>query len=388
MKTRHLIPSLLLTTLLPFLQAAPADNTGPKSVSSAPVTAAPQVQLAILLDTSGSMEGLIEQAKSQLWKIVNEFIAAKQDGRAPEVHVALYEYGNSGLKAEAGWVRLILPLTNDLDAVSQELFKLRTNGGEEYCGWVIKDAVSQLAWSARPEDYKAIFIAGNEPFTQGPVDYAASCRAAIAKGIIVNTIHCGSESEGRNGKWSDAPLLAEGKFMTIDQNQQVAHVAAPQDNEIAKLGEELNRTYLAYGQQAEINQTRQSTADSEARLFSSAGASVQRALTKASAVYCNTAWDLVDATQRGDLKIEDVKKTDLPEELRKLTTDQLKQCVAEKSKERAVIQTKISELNTARNRYVDAQRQASGAANTLDTAIADAVREQAAKRSFVFGSTK
>ena len=40
---------------------------------------------------------------------------------------------------------------------------------------------------------RSIFIAGNEPFTQGPVNYAESCKAAITKGIIVNTIHCGGE---------------------------------------------------------------------------------------------------------------------------------------------------------------------------------------------------
>ena len=34
------------------------------------------IEMAILLDTSGSMQGLIEQAKSQLWRIVNEMAAA------------------------------------------------------------------------------------------------------------------------------------------------------------------------------------------------------------------------------------------------------------------------------------------------------------------------
>ena len=134
----------------------------------------PLVQIAILLDTSGSMEGLIEQAKSQLWKISNEFIKARQEGLAPTVQVALYEYGKSSLAQESGWIRQILPLTTDLDKVSEELFALRTNGGEEYCGWVIKRAVEDLEWSPASDAYKVIFIAGNEPFTQGPVKYGES----------------------------------------------------------------------------------------------------------------------------------------------------------------------------------------------------------------------
>jgi len=149
----------------------------------------PLVQMAILLDTSGSMSGLIDQARTELWAIVNEFIFASKDGRTPELQVALYEYGKSSLSAEQGYIREILPLTTDLDKVSEELFALNTNGGEEYCGWVIKEATRSLKWSDSPDDLKVIFIAGNEPFTQGPVDYRQACKAAISKNIVVNTIH-------------------------------------------------------------------------------------------------------------------------------------------------------------------------------------------------------
>src|SRR5438128_1734728 len=99
--------------------------------------AEPLVQLALLLDTSNSMDGLIEQTKGQLWKIVNQFINARQGGKRPQVQVALYEYGKSTLSAGVGFIRQIQPLTTDLDKISEELFALKTNGGEEYCGWVI-----------------------------------------------------------------------------------------------------------------------------------------------------------------------------------------------------------------------------------------------------------
>src|SRR6185295_20300346 len=158
------------------------------------------------------MDGLIEQAKGQLWKISNEFVKARQDGVAPEVQVALYEYGKSSLSAQTGWIRQIQPLTTDLDKVSEELFALRTNGGDEYCGWVIQSAVEELAWSPASDVYKVIFIAGNEPFTQGPVKYTEACNAAITRGIIVNTIHCGNEVVGVNTRWKDGAELAEGKY--------------------------------------------------------------------------------------------------------------------------------------------------------------------------------
>ncbi len=94
----------------------------------------PRVQMAILLDTSGSMSGLIDQARTELWAIVNEFITAKRDGKAPQLEVALYEYGKSSLPADEGYLRMIVPFTMDLDKISEELFALKTNGGSEYCG--------------------------------------------------------------------------------------------------------------------------------------------------------------------------------------------------------------------------------------------------------------
>ena len=122
------------------------------------------VQLAILLDTSNSMDGLIDQAKNQLWKIVNEMARSKRDNKTINLYVALYEYGNDNLSPDVGYVRQVSPLTNDLDKISDELFKLRTNGGSEYCGTVIADAVEDLKWTESTDELKVIFIAGNEGF--------------------------------------------------------------------------------------------------------------------------------------------------------------------------------------------------------------------------------
>ncbi|MGC3956924.1 MAG: VWA domain-containing protein [Verrucomicrobiota bacterium] len=345
----------------------------------------PLVQIAILLDTSGSMEGLIEQAKSQLWKIVNEFAKSKQDGVTPEVQVALYEYGKSGLAAASGWVRRIQPLTTDLDKISEELFALRTNGGDEYCGWVIKDAVNDLTWSPEGNVYKAIFIAGNEPFTQGPVSYTDSCKAAITKGIIVNTIHCGAEAEGINTKWKGGADLADGKYLVIDQNRAIVSIEAPQDKEIAKLGVELNKTYVAYGVEGRGGASRQVAQDaSVATLAPASGAVVQRSLAKASVNYRNSAWDLVDAAKEKDFEITKVKTEDLPEEMKKLNTAERKAYVETKSKERAEMQDKINTLNKDREQYVAARMKEISGTNTLDTVVISAVREQSAKRNFKF----
>jgi len=350
--------------------------------------AKPLVQMAILLDTSGSMSGLINQARTELWAIVNEFIFAKRGGVAPELQVALYEYGKSTLPATEGYIRQIVPFTTDLDKVSEELFALKTNGGQEYCGWVIKQATEELTWSKAADDLKVIFIAGNEPFTQGKVDYRQSCKAAIAKNIVVNTIHCGSTGAGISGKWKDGAVLADGKYLNIDQNRQVVHIAAPQDKQITELSIKLNDTYIAYGLRGRELYERQSAQDSSAATLSKEAA-IQRAATKASLYYRNDHWDLVDALANDKVKLEDVEAKDLPENMRKMTVKERKAYVEAKKAGRARIQQKIQELNDQRKKYVAAEmKKQQKPGETLGSAITQAVREQAKKKKFKFEPPK
>lgn len=382
------IPAIIAALAFALPLRADVPPAAPIADSSAPAAepAGPRVQLALLLDTSGSMDGLIDQARTQMWDVVNTFIAAKQDGKTPHVEVALYEYGNDGLKSENHWVRRILPLTRDLDEVSQQLFALKTNGGSEFCGAVIRDAVKDLAWDASPDTYKAIFIAGNEPFTQGPVKALESCRAAATRGVVVNTIHCGDDVTGQQEGWKDGAVAADGKYMIIDSNQAIVRVDAPQDAEILRLNEALNGTYLAYGKLGEANATKQKAQDANA-VQAAPEVAAKRAATKASANYYNRNWDLVDASKEKDFDLSKVDVADLPEEMKKMTPEERAAHVRKKSGERADLQAKILELNKERDAFVARKRQEMAAAgdDTLDAAVVKAVREQASKKKITFG---
>lgn len=354
----------------------------PAAPAAAPVrpvaeTDAPLVQIAILLDNSGSMSGLIEQAKSELWRVVNELTTARQNGRQPRLHVALYTYGNPP-------PRQLSPLSDDLDKVSEALFAVTIQGGSEYCGQVIQTATRDLAWSTNPNDLKLIFIAGNEPFSQGPVDYREACREAIAAGIIVNTIHCG---DGIPDGWRDGALLADGKAMNINQNTTVAYIEAPQDKEIAELGVKLNETYVPYGTHAAEAQVRQAAQDTNA-MNQSQSSSVQRAVSKANAYYRNGSWDLVDAIKEGTVELAQVKPEDLPENLRKMSLKEQQTYLDKQADLRGKLQQQINDLNTDRNKFVAEKRKqlaAETGEKTLDQALVEAIRVQAAGKSFEFG---
>jgi len=343
------------------------------------------IQIAILLDASNSMDGLIGQAKTQLWKIVNELALAKRNGKTPRLEVAFYEYGKSSLPSGEGYIRQIVPLSTDLDKISDELFKLTTNGGDEYCGRVIKRATGELAWNASSSVMKAIFIAGNEPFTQGNIDYKESCKEAIAKGIVVNTIFCGAEREGIDTKWKDGAELADGSFMNIDQNQKIVHIKAPQDSMIMALGQQLNTTYISYGSTGVARKQMQLEQDRNA-MASAPAAMVQRSVAKSSASYENAAWDLVDAKKDKKLSVAELKAEELPDEMKKMTPKEREAYVEKKTAERTELQAKIGTLNEERRKYVAEAQKKVSADNTLDKAIISTIRKEAAEKGYQFES--
>jgi hypothetical protein len=341
----------------------------------------PVIQVAILLDTSNSMDGLIDQARSQLWEVVNELLAAKRDGHRPRIELALYEYGNDGLSAASGHVRRVLELTDDLDRVSEALFGLKTNGGQEYCGQVIWDAAHELDWIRGDDALKIIFIAGNEPFSQGTRDYREACKAAISRGIIVNTIHCGDRSSGIETGWRDGALLADGTFMNIDQSLEATHVPSPQDDQIARLDSELNTTYVPYGDAGASGKMRQEAQDSNAAA-ASMRSQLSRAKFKASDGYSSSEWDLVEAHQKKEVDLAEIDRKDLPEELRSMTPEQLETYVEELGRKRDELRAQIRELTEQRDRFVAEKRAeiAGGDGQRLDEAMIDALQEQAATK--------
>ena len=292
------------------------------------------VQVAILLDTSNSMDGLIDQAKSQLWKMVNELALARdKDGNIPNIEIALYEYGNDNLSALEGYIRQVVPLSTDLDLISEKLFGLSTNGGNEYCGQVIHTSTKQLDWTNSNDDLKMIFIAGNEPFTQGNVDYAGAVQKRHFGSIIVNTIFCGDYQNGINTKWKDGADLADGKYMNIDQNDKVVHIDAPQDKEINRLNGELNDTYIGYGHYGFERKKMQNTQDMNAAGYGAANTS-QRAVSKASSNYKNADWDLVDAVEDESVDLNEISDDQLPEEMKKMDKKERKEYIDKKAEKR------------------------------------------------------
>ena len=341
------------------------------------------IKIALLLDTSNSMDGLIDQAKAQLWEIVNELSYAKCEHDDPELKIALYEYGNDRLESSDGYIRQVLDFSGDLDEISEKLFSLTTNGGSEHCGEVIQTSLNQLKWGKNKDDLKLIFIAGNEPFTQGKIDYKDATTNAVEKDVIVNTIFCGNYNNGINGKWLDGAKLTGGDYLNIDQNKEIIHISTPYDDIIIQLNTKLNGTYVSYGSQGYSKMRLQSAQDDNAMELEEVVA-VKRAVSKSSKMYKNKSWDLVDAEKEKDFKYNKLDKKTLPKELQNKSTEELKAYVKQKSTERMKIQKEIQKLNKKRTTYIAEKRKASSSEETLDSAMIKAIKKQAKKKNYTW----
>ena len=358
--------------------------------SKSPVVVTPQkinvkgtaIRVALLLDTSNSMDGLIEQAKSQLWNILNTLATAKKDQATPELYISLYEYGNDGLGQYKNWIRQIAPFTNDMDKISQKLFELRTNGGSEYCGAVIKASLDELDWGTNEADLKLIYIAGNEPFTQGPVNPTLACKQAKDKDVIVNTIFCGNQEEGIRTGWKIPVEIANGSYANIDHNLVTSYIETPYDEKIDGLNNDLNGTYIPYGSKGMSYQENQIRQDANAATYSLQN-KVNRAVFKSQSAYSNVEWDLVDAYSQDKVKLD----KDVLKSCKKLEGKSLEEAEKEIKlllQQRQQIQEQIQDLNTKRQAFITAAQKEDVQSASLSNSILAALKKQAIQRGFSF----
>lgn len=311
-----------------------------------------KVQVAILFDTSNSMDGLIDQAKTRIWSIINELSALRYQGQMPSIEIALYDYGNSSLSLDNNYIRLQTALTTDLDLISEKLFGLTTNGGDEYCGAVIQKSMQELGWSTNPLDLKMIYIAGNEPFNQGTIAYNEVCKTAGSRSIFVNTIYCGNYDQGIREFWKDCATIAGGDYFNIDANKQVVHIDTPYDTQINSYNDSLNKTYYGYGSLGVSKKSNQLMQDMNAQ-SEAISVKTERAIVKSKASYTNSSWDLIDAVDEGKVGVASIPEAQLPAEFQGKTDDEKNALLDAKRKEREAYQNKINELAVERQKYID-----------------------------------
>ncbi len=332
------------------------------------------------IDTSGSMEDLLDSARARIWDVINELARMSP---TPDLHVGLVSYGTEAGGENDGWIVKHAELTDDLDHVYAMLMALTVKGSDEYVGRVLHEAVRNMNWSRDPEALKIIFVAGNESADQEreKYDFREAALRARSEGIIVNALFAGSRNQGIAELWDQVARLGEGNFSAIDPAAGLSQIATPHDDGLIELNASLNQTYLPYGKDGEKGLANQVAQDRNASRLGVQSCS-SRIVAKGSSLYTNASWDLVDASLQGGFDLARIADDQLPEAMRSMSAGERASHVDRKRAEREAIQQEIQQLSDERERFVRAEvaRQRSGVG--LDDAMREAIRSQALAKGF------
>jgi Mg-chelatase subunit ChlD len=357
-----------------FILVAAAALAVAAGVQAAP---RPRVEVTFVLDSTGSMGGLIDGAKQKIWSIANSIISRKP---SPEVRIGLVTYRDRG----DDYVTRRFDLTDDIDTVFRNLQTFQADGGGDDLESVnqgLDDAVNRISWSSDATVLRIIFLVGD----YGPhmdykddVKYQVTCRNAAARGIIINTVQCGDVPETRT-VWQDIARRAEGSYVALSQDGNMTVVATPYDDEIARISAEIGATLIPYGdpaRQAEAVEKVSSAAGAPAAVASDRAAYNLAAGGKA----IQGAGDLVADSADGTVNIATIRKEQLPPELQKMTSAQLAAYVAKASAKRTELNASLEKLSRQRADYM-AKEQASlsSTGDSFDAKVAEIIAAEAAR---------
>ena len=390
MKSLNNNPMKTLTTrgigILPIILSASAilGFWQPLFAKTAPTSQSkPRIEVCFVLDTTGSMGGLIEGAKQKIWSIANEMISAQP---TPELKLGLIGYRDRGDE----YVVKSFGLTDDIDAIYGHLREFQAGGGgdtPESVNEALAEAIHKMPWSSDSKVLKIIFLVGDAPphmdYPNGP-KYPDLCREAAKKDLIINTIQCGEMAETKP-IWQEIAKMSEGSYVGISQSGNVAVISTPMDKELGRLNERIGATLIPYGDsklQAEVH-AKYAVAESAPVAAMADRLSYNSKTGKA----MQGRGELVDALNDKKLKLEEIDQKQLPAELQKLDRSELQKRIAKARDERADLQKQIVELSKKREAYIQSENKrlaAEGKGDAFDQKVTETLHAQAAKKGISY----
>lgn len=335
------------------------------------------LEMVFVLDTTGSMGGLLDGAKQKIWSIVNEVM---QKQSKPDVRVGFVAYRDRNDE----YVTQIVPISSDLDAVYSKLMDLEAGGGgdtPESVRKALAEGVEKAGWS-KSGAAKIIFLVGDAPPQNysGEPDVLATTTVAVRRNIVVNTIQCGDDHETRS-IWQQVAKAGQGKYFAIAQNGGVEEMNTPFDSRIAELGQKLGGTFIAYGAPTRRADLSMAAAETESKMANAASntARADRALNKAVNKDAYNG-DLIQDMERGRIKLDEVKAEDLPDDLQRVSPAERQRQVDARIAERKKIRQEILELSKQREAFLRAEGARSGRSGGFDSAVRAALADQLARR--------
>jgi Mg-chelatase subunit ChlD len=309
-------PRLFLSALLAGLACLLVSLSAVPTVSEAapaPVFRKPNVEIVFCLDTTGSMTGLIDGAKLKVWAICNQILNARP---MPNLRVGLVAFRDKGDE----YITKVYDLRDDLDDVYADVSTfVATGGGDtpESVNQALDDAVNKIKWSEDKKTLRILFLVGDAPphmdYTDD-VKYPITCKKALDRGILINTIQCGNDADCTK-YWKDIAQKALGSYVAIPQAGGIRTYSTPLDRRMSELNAELVRNTIVYGSAA-----KREADEKKLRLAAALPAEVAADRVGYLAKENRTAaYDLLDAIRAGKTRLESLRTEELNAEMQKMS---------------------------------------------------------------------
>lgn len=346
----------------------------------------PIVDVVFVLDTTGSMSGLIQTAKEKIWSIATTMASAQP---TPEIRIGLVAYRDRG----DAYVTKVVDLSSDLDSVYATLMDFQAGGGgdsPESVNKALNDAVNKMSWSQGEQAYQVVFLVGDAPphMDYNEVRYPQIVASAMEKGIVINTIQCGNMPMTLE-PWSQIASLGHGSFFQVEQAGGAVAYSTPYDEEIATLAAKLDETRLYYGSEEDKEKAASKVAATDKLNANASVASRARRGVFNSSVGGTANMlgenELVDAVASGDVALEDIEAEALPAALKPMAPEEQRVYVASLAEERSQLKRQIQTLSADRDGFLEKKvEEAGGRKDSLDQKLYDAVKEQGGKAGFEY----
>ncbi len=397
MKT-HLLAAALLTitagivVAYPAMQAPPVPSTPDRLPIAMQVDqqARPRIEAVFVLDTTGSMSGLIQAAKENIWSIASSMAQAQP---TPELRIGLVAFRDRG----DDYVTRVVDLSGDLDSMYAQLMDFQANGGgdtPEAVNQALPEAINTISWSQGQDAYRTVFLVGDAPpqTYQDEPSYAEIIAIAKSRGIVINTIQAGSDGSTK-ASWQEIASLAGGAFFEVGQGGSAVAVVTPFDDAIAELSRELDNTRLFYGDaDTKRAMAGKQAASDKLHAAASPAAQAKRAQFNSSAAGAKNFLgdsELVDAVSSGRVNIKDVPKESLPESLAALSLDERAAKVEASSQRRREIQSELKQLAEQRQGHIESNlAKETDSRDSLDYRLFETVKAQAKEKGLNYDDAK
>lgn len=389
---RTLVSAAALTAALALSNGALAAQPAPAGLEPihrqqnpqhGPQHEGPRIDVAFVLDTTGSMTQLIQGAKVKIWSIAKEMLDAQV---TPRLRMALIGYRDRG----DNYVTRVFDLTEDIDQIYGELLKFQAEGGgdrPESVNQALDDAVTLLDWDESASAYKVVFLVGDSPPKLNypdDVHYRITAKRAAREGIIINTVLAGT-AQDTGAIWREIAALAQGRYAEIPQSGNMRQIETPYDQDILSLNQRLNRTAIPYGSRAQQDAVREKLENSSSMSApTAADKSAYRHSKEAPQEVVTGGGELINDLALGGVSLDELAPEDLPEDLRSLSPAEREAVVAEKAAEREELRGKIDSLLQAREAYIEKEMAGEGARDSFDSAVEEMVHEQGAKKGILY----